>query len=202
MSTSSSPSYTTANRSVYSIRGIVFTALFAAVFIAFSWLRVPLGFTAVPITLQTLAIMLAGGLLGAFYGFWSIAIVVLLTATGLPLFHGNGGISLLLGKTGGFIWMYPFAALFIGFVSDRLFRNGSKFNLTKYITLFAALMVFGVALVYVTGVPWYAHTSDNMSLQQALVGACYPFLPGDTVKAVVALILIPILRPLLPKLRP
>ncbi|MFC4101804.1 biotin transporter BioY [Paenibacillus xanthanilyticus] len=201
MSTTSQPAYASTNQTVYAIRGIVFTALFAALFVASSWLKIPLGFTPVPITLQTLTIMLAGGLLGAFYGFWSIAVVILLTATGLPLFHGNGGISLLTGATGGYIWMYPFAALFVGLVSDKLFRSGGAFTKGKTVLLFFGLMVFGVALLYTTGLPWLSHVT-KMSMSEAYVQGCYPFLFGDTVKAIVAAALIPILRPRLPKLRP
>ncbi|MFB9328523.1 biotin transporter BioY [Paenibacillus aurantiacus] len=201
MSTSSQTTYASTNHTVYAIRGIVFTALFAALFVASSWLKIPLGFTTVPITLQTLTIMLAGGLLGAFYGFWSIAVVIALTAIGLPLFHGNGGLSVLTGATAGYIWMYPFAALLVGFVSDKLFRSESTWTKGKTAILFVSLMVFGVALLYTTGVPWLAHVT-KMSMSKALVQGCYPFLFGDTVKAIVAAALIPILRPRLPKLRP
>jgi biotin transport system substrate-specific component len=186
--------------SVYWIRGIVFTALFAALFSAFSWVKIPLGFTSVPITLQTLAVMLAGGLLGARYGFWSIMIVVILSGIGLPLISANTGLSLLLGFTGGFIWMFPLAALFIGLVSDSLFRNKKTLSRTNFGILLASIFVFGVILEYVGGVPWFAHKA-NLSISAALKGACYPFLFGDTVKAVVAVFLIRTLRPMLPKFR-
>ena len=185
----------------YRIRGIVFTALFAALFIAFSAIQIPLWFTPIPITLQTLAVMLAGGLLGAAYGFWSIATVVLLTALGLPLLHGQGGLSVVFGATGGFIWMFPFAALLIGWVSDRLFRSGSKPNTSQIIVLVLAIIGFGVILEYVSGVLWLAHKAQ-ISISDALIGGCYPFLFGDGVKTVIATILIRALRPQLPALRP
>jgi biotin transport system substrate-specific component len=184
---------------IYRIRGLVFTALFGALFIAFSSIQVPVG--TVPITLQTLAVMLAGGLLGPVYGFLSIALVVALAATGLPLIHGSGGLSLLLGPTAGFIWMFPIAALFIGIVSDRLFGTGQKLQSSKTILLFVGIVIFGIMLVYIGGVPWLAYKL-NLTPAKAMAVGCYPFLPGDTLKAVVAAALIRTLRPLLPRLRP
>lgn len=184
------------------LRGVVFTALFGALFIAFSSLSVPLGFSPVPITLQTLAVMLAGGLLGAFYGFWSIAVVILLTATGLPLIHGNGGLAALYGPTSGFIWMFPFAALFIGWVSDRLFReHGRRLAPARLVALAVTLFVGGALLIYAGGVPWLAYKA-NLSFAKAMSLGCYPFLLGDSIKTVVAALLIGALRPFVPPLRP
>lgn len=174
----------------------VFTALFAALFIAFSYVSIPLGFTSVPITLQTLAVMLAGGLLGARLGFSSIALVVLLAAAGLPLLHGRGGLATVFGPTGGFIWMFPFQALFIGMTADRLFRKGRRTTSRTYAILIVSIVLFGIALSYVGGVPWYAHKA-HVSLHAALVGACYPFLPGDFVKGAAAAVIIAALRPAL-----
>lgn len=182
------------------IRNVVFTALFAALFIAFSYVKINLGFTAVPITLQTLAVMLAGGLLGSLYGFLSIFIVVLLAATGLPLLGGYGGLSTIFGPTGGYIWMFPLSALLIGFVSDRLFARKKQLNRYGIILLFIGLVLFSVVLAYVGGVPWLAHKA-HLSFAGAMKGGCYPYLPGDFAKAVVAAGMIAKLRPMLAKLR-
>ncbi|AZN41860.1 biotin transporter BioY [Paenibacillus albus] len=188
------------NETTYWIRSIVFTALFAALFIAFGYVSINLGFTPVPITLQTFAVMLAGGLLGARYGFWSIAIVVLLTAAGLPLIHGNGGLSLIFGNTGGYIWMFPISALLIGFASDRLFASTKSLSRSRVILLFISLVLFSVVLAYIGGVPWLAYKA-HMTFREAMVAGCYPYLTGDITKAIVATFLIRTLRPLLPKLR-
>ncbi|KAA2301254.1 biotin transporter BioY, partial [Clostridioides difficile] len=72
-----------------SLRGIVFSALMAAILVLFGYISIPIGFSPVPITLQTLAVMLSGGLLGPLYGFLSVTMVVLLTALGFPLLHGT-----------------------------------------------------------------------------------------------------------------
>ncbi|QGQ97204.1 biotin transporter BioY [Paenibacillus psychroresistens] len=165
----------------WNVRGLVFTALFAALFIVFSILKISLGFTPVPFTLQSFAIMLAGGLLGARYGFYSILIVVVLTALGLPLLHGEGGISYVLGKTGGFILMFSISALFIGFFAQRIRGKG----IIAYIQLLIVMYVFGSLLVYTSGVPWFAHTA-NMTYSKALTLVCYPFLLPDLFKAILA----------------
>ncbi|WP_373229509.1 biotin transporter BioY [Cohnella sp.] len=187
------------------LRGVVFTALFGAMFIAATLIKIPLGFTPVPITLGTFAIMLAGGILGAVYGFWSIFIVVALTATGLPLIGGAGGLAKIFGPTGGYIWMYPIAALLIGLVSDALFSKNRKLSKLQQLLLMLAIFVFGSLLLYVTGVPWLAHVSDNVkydTLSGALAAGMYPFLLGDAIKAVAATLVIVSLKPVLPTIRP
>ncbi|MEX2460381.1 MAG: biotin transporter BioY [Paenibacillaceae bacterium] len=165
----------------WNVRGLVFTALFAALFIVFSLIKISIGFSLVPFTLQSFAIMLAGGLLGARYGFYSILVVVILTMLGLPLLHGEGGISYVLGSTGGFIWMFSISALLIGFFARRIRGKG----VIAYILLLIIMYIFGSLLLYVTGVPWLAH-SANMSMSKALTLACYPFLLPDLLKAIFA----------------
>ncbi len=145
-----------------SLRGIVFSALLAALLVLFGYVSIPLGFTPVPITLQTLAVMLAGGLLGAWYGFLSMALVVVLTAIGFPLLHGTGGLPVLFGPTGGYVIMWPFAALLIGLLLPRIRMRGAL----GYAAAFLVLEVFGSLLLYVTGVPWLAHVT-GLSFEKA-----------------------------------
>ncbi|GMK42247.1 BioY family transporter [Paenibacillus sp. CCS19] len=169
-----------------SIRSIVFTALFGALFIALSAVKIPLGFSEIPLTLQNLAVMLAGAFLGARLGFSSIFIVLLLTATGLPLLHGEGGLSYMTGPTGGFIAAFPFNAFFVGLFVAKLMNSRLSSN-RKYtiVLLFLIFEVFGSLLSYVFGVPWLMHTVDY-SFQKAMIKGCYPYLAGDAFKAVVA----------------
>lgn len=173
----------------WNVRGITYAALFGALFVVFTFIQIPLGFTPVQITLANFAIMLTGGILGAVYGFISIGAVVLLTALGLPLLHGAGGISLLTGPTAGFIWAYPFAALFVGLFISRIRGKGWA----SLVLMFLVIEVFGSLLLYVSGVPWLSHVT-GMSIQKALTQGCYPFLPGDAVKAFIAALIIQQLR--------
>lgn len=187
------------------IKGAVFIALFGALFIVASLIKIPLGFTPIPISMGTFAIMLAGGLLGATYGFWSIFLVVALTAAGLPFIGGAGGIAKLTGPTAGYIWMYPVAALLIGLVSDRLFNKHKKLTRNQQAWLLIGIFAFGSLLVYTTGVPWLAQSLDDPkydTISGALNAGMYPFLLGDAIKAVAATFVIASLRPLIPLSRP
>ncbi|KIL35717.1 hypothetical protein SD71_12425 [Cohnella kolymensis] len=181
---------------------MVFTALFAALFIAASFIKIPLPFSPVPITLQSFAVMIAGGLLGAVYGFWSIFIVIILTACGFQLMNGPGGFAQILGPTGGFIWMFPFAALLIGWFSDKLFSGKKKLTIAQTVWLLLAVYAFGSLLLYVTGVPWLAHYSPKYDLHGAYMAGMYPFFIGDAIKAAAAALVIKALRPTLPSIRP
>lgn len=169
------------------VRGVVFSALFAALLVAFSYVNIHLGFTPVPITLENMVIMFAGILLGPWYGFISMFLAIGLTALGLPLLHGSGGMAVILGPTGGYLWMYPISALLLGATLSRKKNSGQTF-----IWIFLASEVFGSLLLYVTGVPWLAHVA-KISISKALILGCYPYLIGDAVKAfVTALVVIPI----------
>lgn len=164
-----------------STKGIVFMTAFSALFVLSSYLNLHLGFSPVPISMENFVVMLAGAILGPVYGFGSIALVILLSVLGLPILDGRGGLALLTGPTGGFVWMFPFAAFFIGLVSR--FVKGSR--IAAAVSLIAAAELFGSLLLYVTGVPWLAHAA-NFSLAKAMAAGCYPYLPGDVVKAVLA----------------
>lgn len=182
------------------IRGIVFTALFGALFIAGSYIKFKIGFSTVPITLQTFAVLLAGGMLGATYGFASIAIVVALTAAGLPLMGDGSGLSKLTGATAGFIWMFPIVAFLIGWVSDKLFVPGRRLPPPKVVVLFLVVCI-GALSTYAAGVPWLAHYA-HMDVDVALDKGMYPYLPGDLLKAIAATLIIASLRPVVPMIRP
>ncbi|WP_438432761.1 biotin transporter BioY [Gorillibacterium sp. sgz500922] len=164
------------NSSTPPIRAIAYIALFAAVFVVLSWVSVPLGFTPVPVTLQTLALLLAGSMIGGGYAFLSIALVLALTALGLPLLHGSGGISVFVGPTGGFVWMFPVTAFVVGKLVHRIKGSGPV-----SILLLTAVMAFADALLYLTGIPWFAHAAGT-SLAEAFSLACVPFIPGDLIK--------------------
>ncbi|WP_434751342.1 biotin transporter BioY [Paenibacillus amylolyticus] len=179
-----------------SLRGIVFSALMAAILVLFGYISIPIGFSPVPITLQTLAIMLAGGLLGPLYGFLSIALVVVLTALGFPLLHGTGGLAVLLGPTGGYVVIWPFAALLIGLLLSKVQIRG----FTGYFLAFIIIELFGSLLIYVTGVPWLAYRY-NMTLSNAMIQGFYPYIIGDLIKAVFATIIIAPVRTVYPPQR-
>ncbi|WP_340401792.1 biotin transporter BioY [Paenibacillus sp. FSL H8-0079] len=179
-----------------SLRGIVFSALMAAILVLFGYISIPIGFSPVPITLQTLAVMLAGGLLGPLYGFLSVTMVVLLTSLGFPLLHGTGGLAVLLGPTGGYVMMWPISALLIGLLLARINIKG----VTGFILAFIIFELFGSLLVYVSGVPWLAY-AYKMDLPEAMIQGFYPYIIGDLIKAVFAAIIIAPVRMVFPPQR-
>lgn len=103
-----------------STKDIVFCSLFASLTAVFGYIRIPLPFSPVPITLQTLAVMLAGSLLPPKTAFLSMVVYILMRVAGLPVFAlGPAGFGVLLGPTGGYIMSWPIAAYIIAFLLDR-----------------------------------------------------------------------------------
>ena len=186
----------------FPIRGIVHTALFAALFIVMSMIKIPLPFSPVPITLQNLAVMLAGAFLGARGGFLSIGLVIALTALGLPLLHGQGGLSYVLGPTGGFLFAFPFCAAAVGWCTGLVLRSrlirGNRILLI--FVLFFIFLICGSLLSYAAGVPWLARVYQ-LSFAGALAAGFTPFIAGDIVKTVVAAVAVTALLPYMNALR-
>lgn len=93
--------------------------LFAALTAVCSYISIPLGFTPVPVNLATLAVFLAGGLLGKKYGTVALSVYVLLGAVGLPVFSEfRGGLGVIAGPTGGYIIGYIAAAFLVGLIIE------------------------------------------------------------------------------------
>jgi biotin transport system substrate-specific component len=163
------------------VRGVVFSALFAAMLAVLSFVRIHLPFTPVPIVLENIVPMLAGAVLGAWYGGFSMLLVLVLTAIGVPILGGYGGIGVILGPTGGFVVSWVFSAFLTGWFVSRVKGKG----VLPIVLIPAVVIVFGALFPYVIGVPWLAVVT-KMSLAKAMVNGCYPFLLGDILKAIVA----------------
>ncbi|PYI50539.1 biotin transporter BioY [Paenibacillus flagellatus] len=161
------------------VQGIVLSALFGALMMVFSYIKIHIGISPVPITLENMAVLLAGVLLGPLYGFFSTFTVVFLLALGLPVLSGTSvGLARLLGPTGGFLWMFPICALLVGWVTRRIRGTGWP----AYVAMFAAIEIFGVLLAYAGGVPWLQHKL-HVSFGKALLMGFVPYIGGDTIKA-------------------
>ncbi|MDP3765716.1 MAG: biotin transporter BioY [Nanoarchaeota archaeon] len=125
------------------LKGMVFAALFAALTAAVAWFKIPLPFTPVPITLQTLVVLLSGAMLGPYYGALSMAVYIAVGAIGLPVFAGGAsGIGVLLGPTGGYLFSYPIAS----FVTGKMLEKKSLSRFLKYFSFF--VVVFLVVIVF------------------------------------------------------
>ncbi len=172
---------------------LTLTALFAAVLAAASWISVPLPFTPIPINLGTLAVTLSGALLGRKYGPLSVLIYILLGAVGIPVFAGfSGGLSHIVGPTGGYIAGYLTSSFITGFIMDTCY-NEDKLDGWKKYALIALAALLGTASCYIIGTLWFMHLTGN-SLAASLTMCVIPFLPGDAFKIAAAAISVPVLR--------
>lgn len=134
---------------------------------------------AVPITLQTLGVMLAGAVLGRWRGAAAVLVFLALVAIGLPLLAGGrGGLGVFFGPSVGFLVGFPVAAFVIGWTTERF---DAARSLPGGIV---ANVVGGIGVLYVFGIAGMALVLQ-LTLSQAGVAAL-AFLPGDLVKAVVA----------------
>jgi biotin transport system substrate-specific component len=153
----------------------VLTGLFAQV-------RIPLPFTPVPVTGQTLAVLMAGIVLGRKWGGVSMVIYGVLGLAGIPwLTGGTSG----LGATTGYIIGFVLAASFIGYLTDRYLKARNFFSLFT-IMLFASFI-----LVYVPGLLWLGAWLGLVMHKSATAGSLLsmgaaPFIAGDILKAAAA----------------
>ncbi len=155
--------------------GVLFTALLAQV-------AVPVPGSPVPITGQTLAVVLTAASLGPVRGVAVQALYIAAAAIGLPFYsEASGGIDVVLGATGGYVIGFIPAAYLIGLAA----RRGADRNLLKSVPLFVA----GQAVIFAVGVPWLAFAT-GMTASQALDAGFYPFILGGIVKAAVAAVVL------------
>ncbi|THG33113.1 biotin transporter BioY [Naasia lichenicola] len=132
----------------------------------------------VPITGQTLAVLLVGGSLGAARGAISMGVYALVGALGLPVFSdASHGVGVLFGATGGYIVGFVLAAALTGYLAERRWAKSFAGGLVSYFA--------GSAAVFAVGLPWLGFTL-GLTIEQTLVAGLYPFIIGGVIKAVVA----------------
>src|SRR5579885_2955205 len=143
----------------------------------------PIPFTPVPVTLQTLAVLLTGAVLGSKRGGISMLVYLAEGAVGLPVFAGGtGGFIHLVGFTGGYLWSYPVAAFVVGLLCEKRLDR-------RFLTSVLA-MIPGSLIIYAIGVPWLAVTL-HLDPLTALLQGMVPFIPGDLLKLLIAAALLP-----------
>lgn len=145
--------------------------------------RIPLPFTPVPVTGQTLAVLLAGAALGSRAGAASQGLYILLGLGGLPFFQGgNGGWEYATGPTLGYLVGFVIAAAAIGYLAEREQDRTIATALPAFLAGTAVIYVFGVAGLMV---------SLQTGLTDALVKGLVPFVIGDLLKVALAGTLLP-----------
>lgn len=163
---------------IYDVVLIVGGSLFVALC---AQIRIPLPFTPVPITGQTLGILLVGSAWGSRLGFMSLMCYLLLGMAGMPFFAGGeSGWQYLQGATGGYLLAAPLAAALVGWLAER--------GWDRRIPTTALSMILGNVLLYVFGVAWLAFF---VGFPAAIVKGMLPFLVGDLIKIAIACLVLP-----------
>jgi biotin transport system substrate-specific component len=148
---------------------IAYSASFVALIAVGSWFSIP--FIPVPLTLQTLFVLLAGALMKR-YGVIPVVLYTLLGAVNMPVFHnGLAGIGILLGPTGGYIIGFIPAAAIVGVAYEG--RSAGRHALG---------LVAGTFVILICGAIWL-QTSTGMPLVSAIIIGFIPFVAGDLLKA-------------------
>ncbi|MBQ9327794.1 MAG: biotin transporter BioY [Solobacterium sp.] len=173
-----------------SVKQIAAIGIMAAVISVLSPLAIPLS-TEVPISLATLAVMLAGALIGSKLGTFAVLIYILLGMIGIPVFANySAGAGVVFGMTGGYIIGYLPLAFLTGWIYERFGRK--KSGVMEYVVLFVGMLV-GTVVLYVIGTIWFMRYT-GMSLAASLAACVIPFIPGDLLKMVVVCLLVPRLK--------
>ncbi len=170
-------------RDVVAVVGFaLFTALAAQI-------SIPLGFTPVPITGQTFAVLLAGGVLGANRGALSMGLYVALGAIGLPFYaDGSGGWTAATGATAGYLVGFVVAAFVVGLMAEHGQDRKLSTSLPAFVAGSLIIYGFGAAwLAYDLGIPLTAGAGEP----SAIAFGVAPFLVGDVVKALLAGAILP-----------
>lgn len=132
----------------------------------------------VPITGQTLAVLLVGSVLGALRGTLAMVLYAVLGIVGLPVFSdASHGAGVIFGPSGGYIIGFIFAAALTGWLAQRAWDH----RIVGAVLSFTA----GTVITFAIGLPWLA-ASLHLNLEQTLQGGLYPFIIGGAVKALLA----------------
>ncbi len=170
-------------RSGVAADAVVVTAGAALVALA-AQLEIHLGFTPVPITGQTFAVVLVGASLGALLGLASLGLYVFVGALGAPVYaEGNRGWEILTGPTGGYVVGFLAAAALTGWLAQQRWDR-------RFPTAVAAMLT-GNVVIYLFGLPWLA-VDQGLGFEETVKLGLAPFVVGDLLKLYLAGALLPL----------
>ena len=158
-------------------------------------------FTPVPITGQTLGVLLIGAAYGPGLGTATIGLYLVWAVAGLPVLapepdgshRGGFDVLALASATGGYLWGFAAAAALTGWLASRGWDRSLRSSISA--------MLLASIVIYVAGVPWLM-AATGLSLQQGLEYGLYPFVIGDMVKLLAAASVLPAAWSALRHLRP
>ena len=162
---------------IFSDNKTVVKAIFVASFIILTalgaYVRIPIPFTPVPVTLQTFFVILCGAVLGRKLGTFTQVSYVMLGALGMPIFQGYGaGFLHIAGPTGGYLAGFAVAAFLVGTLTEK------KCNVILAMSL-------GLLAIYACGIAWLM-AGYRFGLTKAVSLGVIPFIPGAIAKLLVA----------------
>lgn len=160
---------------------VALVATFAALIAACAMLTIPVG--AVPVTLQTFAVLLTGAVLGPRRAALALGLYLAIGMAGVPVFSaGRTGLMVLAGPSVGYVVSFPFAAAAVGVLVGRIpARIGGA---ARTILIFAACVAATVVVIYPMGIAGMAWRLD-LTLGEAFM-AIAVFIPGDLLKCAAA----------------
>lgn len=145
-----------------------------------SQIMIQLPFSPIPVTAQTLAVLLTGFVLGKRMGAASIAAYLAQGAAGLPFFAGGkSGLAVLFGPTGGYLFGFLAAVYIVGMLIELRFKR-------SFLQAIIVLII-GNTIIYAFGLVWLARfVGESQVLQLGL----YPFIVGDVLKILLGIVLV------------
>jgi biotin transport system substrate-specific component len=164
-------------------RQILGVVVFAAATALGAYVAVPLPGSPVMVTLQTLFVLLAGLLLGPWLGAASQAVYLAAGLMGAPIFAGGPGLAALAGPTGGYLMAFPAAAWLAGKLAGRVRAGGAGMGGVLRLT---GAAVVADAVILLSGAAWLSILVGGMA--QAVDLGVLPFLVGDALKLVLAVV--------------
>ena len=181
----------TDNKGPFSVYNLVLIAIFVVLITVCTWITIPVG--SIPFTLQTFAVFVTGGLLGAKRGTIAVIVYILLGIIGVPVFSAfSSGIVKFIpntetGMTGGYIIGFVFTTIIIG-----VFKNLARDKDTKQKALFVGVgMVVGDIVCLAFGTVWFwLFNPMHLGLVASITSCVVPFIIPEIVKIIVALILV------------
>ncbi|MBP5283418.1 MAG: biotin transporter BioY [Treponema sp.] len=177
----------------------VYIALFAALICFGCFISIPVGL--IPITFQNMFAIMSGVMLGDFSGAVSAAIFLVLGSLGLPVFSGvKGGLAVVLGPTGGFLAGYLAGALIAGLIAGKP-RLEEKNLSPKAVLKISLAVILGFTANYIPGIWRFMSVMEASgsakTLSETLNLCLIPFIPGDSIKIVLTIVLSLSLRPVI-----
>ncbi|GKU24988.1 biotin transporter BioY [Clostridium folliculivorans] len=159
------------------INDMIYAALFATLISVFGYIAIPLPFSPVPLTGQTLMIMLVGCVLTPLQAGLSVITFIFMGIIGLPVFSGGAsGIGVIVGSNGGYLMGFLIGSIVICIIKNK---NNS------IISMISANIIGGIVVVYILGVLWLSYIT-GIGVYRAFIVGALPFIIGDLIKAVIA----------------